>query len=479
MNVRIGACLFGLAIGVAGCAGGAGPAAIQPQAIDEADLPDWVLALPEGEAPRDTNETNQAALFLAQGRSEDDPVVAQGFFEQSIAAAEAGIQLDPTNATAYAQAGLAYIGLDDLSAADGMFTQAETIYPRYILDTQFFRETEWIENFNVAVGFMPDNAPSAIAALERAHQIYRGRPEAMVQLGGLYTAEGREEDALRVFTEARELIEGPIGQREDDPTALAAQAEYLASAKLNQAQLLFDLDRFSEAAEAYEVIVADDPTDFGAATNLGASLVAGGDVARAEGVYGELLQRPGLSATDYNMIAVGAYNGDLYTQAADGFGRAHRTVPEARDFLFNQAQSLYLAEDAPEELIDVATRLLEIDTHNRNAHRFLAQAMIGLDREQEAVAVLEQMESLPFEISGLQLVPVQGGYALPGLLTNWNADAGSSADIRFRFYDPAGAEVGLPQDVSYSLGEAEQPMEFQVDFVTEGEVIGYSYQVLN
>ena len=459
--------------------GGAGPAAVQPQAIDEADLPDWVLALPEGEAPRDTNETNQAALFLAQATGEEDPAAAQGFYGQALVAAESGIQLDPTNSTAYVQAGRAYIGLDDLGSADNMFTRAETIYPRYILDTQFFRETVWIENFNVAVGFMPDNVPSAIAAFGRAHAIYRGRPEAMVQLGGLYTGEGRQEDALDMFTQARELIEGPIGQREEDPTALTAQGEYLAAAKFNQAQLLFDLGRFLESAEVYEVLVADDPTDLMAATNLGASLIAGGEAARAETVYSELLQRPGLSVTDYNMIAVGAYNGDLFLQAADGFGQAHQQLPEGRDFIFNQAQSLYLAEDAPQELFEVATRLLELDTHNRNAHRFLAQALIGLDREQEAVAVLEQMEGLTFEISGLQLVPVDGGYALPGLLTNWNGDVGSSADLRFRFYDPTGAEVGLPKDVSYSLGEAEQPMEFQLDLPTEGEVIGYSYEVLN
>ena len=478
MNVRIAApCLFVLAIVLEGCAGGPGPQAVQPQAVADEDLSAWVLALPEGEPPRDNDQTNQAALFLFQAEGQEDPQSAETLYQQALGSAQAGIQLDSTNAQSYAQAGQAYIGLGDYAAADEMFDRAEEIYPRYVMDIDFFRETEWIELFNRAVGLMPEDGSAATAALEQAHMIYQGRPEAMIQLGGMYTESGQLEEAVDMLTQVAEMIEGPIGQREEDPEVIAELQENLEIVRFNLGQLLFDLGQYLEAGEVYQRLVDEDPDDLMAYSNLGAALVAGGDANRATAVYADLLSRPGLTVTDYNIIAVGAYNGDLFSLAAQAFGRAHEALPQNRDFIFNQVQSLYLAE-AWDQLLEVAPELIELDTHNRNAQRFLVQALVGLDRTQEAAPILNEMEELPFEITGLQLQSVDGGYAIPGLLTNWNSDVGSIADIRFRFYDVDGLEIET-QDLSLTLGEVEQPMEFQVDFPTTLEVIGYNYEVLN
>ena len=478
MNVRIAAaCLFALAIVLEGCAGGPGPPGVQPQAVADEDLPDWVLALPEGEPPRDNNQTSQAALLLLQAGDQEDPQRSETFYQQALGSGQAGIQLDSTNAQSYFQAGQAYIGLGDYAAADEMFDRAEEIFPRYVTDIDFFREREWIEIFNRAVGLIPDDRSAATAALEQAHIIYQGRTEAMIQLGGMYAESGQVEEAVDMFTQAAEVIEGPIGQREEDPEVIAELQESLELLRFNLGQLLFDLERYLEAGEVYQRIVDEDPDDLMAYSNLGAALVAGGAVDRATAVYADLLLRPELTVTDYNVIAVGAYNGDLFSQAAQAFGRAHEALPQNRDFLFNQVQSLYLAE-AWDQLLEVGIELVELDTHNRNARRFLVQALVGLDRTQEAAPILSEMEEIPFEITGLQLQSVDGGYAIPGLLTNWNSDVGSIADIRFRFYDVDGLEIET-QDLSLTLGEVEQPMEFQVDFPTTTEVIGYNYEVLN
>lgn len=467
MNVRIGAAyLLGLALVLGGCAGGPGPQAVQPQAVSDDDLPAWVLALPEGTPPRDTPETNTASLFLAQQQ-----------WEQALEAAETAIAADPTNALPYFQAGQAQLELGDYAAANQSFAQAEQIFPRYALDSQFFKETKWIEHYNAAVEAMPTSRDAAMAELERAHEAYQGRPEAMIQLGSMYSEDGRSADALDMFTQAREMIEGPVGQREEDPEVLAEYENNLEIIRFNQAQLLFDLERYGEAAEVYQSLVDENPDDLMAYSNLGASLVAAGDDAGAAAVYADLLQRPGLSVLDYNQIAIGAYNGDLFLQAAEAFGRAHEALPQNRDFIFNQAQSLYLAEEAYEELADVSTRLIEIDTHSRNARQFLIQALARLDRVEEAAAQLDALESLPFDLSGLQLVPVDGGYVIPGVITNRTADPGSDASLRFHFYDINGVEVGV-QEVTYPLGQVEEGLEFEVEFPTSEEVIGYGYEVL-
>ena len=469
MNFRIGALgVSALAFLVGGCAGGGAPGAVMPQPVADEDLPAWVLALPEGELSRDNNETATAALFLAQGA-----------FDQAIESAQAGMQLDPTNPQSFLQAGQAYLGLGNLEAADEMFDQVEALSPRAVLDVNFFRETEWIEQFNGAVSAMQaGDTGGAVAAFERAHTIYQERPEAMVQLGALYQQDGRLEDALELFTQTVELIDGPVGQREEDPEVIATNEENLFAARFNQGQLLFELERFADAAVVYGQIVEADPDDMMAYSNYGAALVSAGENERASAVYADLLDRPGLTAADYNSIAIGAYNGDLFLQAADAFGRAHEVFPENRDFIFNRAQSLYLAEDQPEQLADAAARLIELDTHNRNAHQFLIQALVRLERQEEAADVLDALEMLPFDIAGLQITLADGGYAVPGVVTNRTAEVGSSADIRFRFYDRDGLEVGS-QDISIRLDEAEVGLEFQIDFPTTSEVMGYNYEVLN
>ncbi len=469
MNVRTGAPgLFALAFLAGGCAGGGAPGAVAPQAVADEDLPAWVLALPEGELARDNDHTATASLFLAQGA-----------YDQAVESAQAGMQLDPTNPQSFLQAGQAYVGLGDLEAADEMFDQVEVLSPRAVLEVNFYRETEWIDGFNAAVGAMQaGDAGGALAAFERAHTIYQGRPEAMVQLGALYQQDGRLDDALTLFTEAVELIAGPVGQREEDPAVVATNAENLSASRFNQGQLLFELERYAQAADVYGVIVEEAPDDLMAYSNYGAALISAGENERASAIYADLLARPGLTASDYNSIAIGAYNGDLFLQAADAFGRAHEVFPENRDFIFNQAQALYLAEDQPEQLAEVASRLIELDTHSRNGYQFLIQALVQLERQEEAADVVDALEALRFDIAGLQITLADGGYTLPGVVTNRTAEVGSTADIRFRFYDRDGVEVGA-QDISIPLDEVEVGLEFQIDFPTTSDVMGYNYEVLN
>ena len=466
MNARLGV-LGGVAMAflVGGCAGGAAPGAVAPQAVADEDLPDWVLALPEGEVARDNDHTGTAALFLAQGA-----------YDQALESAQAGMQFDPMNPQSFLQAGQAYVGLargaydqaleaaqaeavqagmqfdptnppqslrqaaqayiDDLMAADEMFDQVEVLAPRSVLEVNFYRVTEWIEGFNAAVAAMQGgDTAGAVAAFERAHTIYQARPEAMVQLGALYQQQGRLDDALALFTGAVDLIEGPIGQREENPETIASNAENLAASRFNQGQLFFELERYAEAAEVYGIIVEGDPDDLMAYSNYGAALVSAGDRDRAAEVYAELLARPGLTAIDYNSIAVGAYNGDLFLQAADAFGRAAQAFPENRDFLLNQTQSLYLqvqalgdrAEElaggpeaaltdvetelaeAASTLVDVAYGLVESDNYNRTAYQFLLQGLVRLERQDEAAEIADRFTGLPFDIGGFQLTPVEGG----------------------------------------------------------------------
>jgi tetratricopeptide (TPR) repeat protein len=487
--------ILGLTAVLGACGGGGGgagaPGAVTPQAALPEDMPAWVLALPEGEAPRDDDQTGQASLFLFQAQSTDDPARAQTSYQQALGAAQAAIQLDPTNPQAHLLAGQAHLGLGDLEAADAALTEAERLYPRYALDVTFIREGEWIDAFNVGVQALQANDhPTAISSFETAHSIYRGRPEAMIQLGALYSLNNRPEESAEMFGAALEMMEGPLAERVEDPALLATFPENIEIARFQRAQLLFQLERYAEAAELYQEVVDANPTDLMAYSNLGASLIAAGQTERASEVYADLLARTDLGVREYNLIAIGAYNGNLYQQAAEAWGRANEILPQNRDFLYNQAQALYLyinpgAGAAPPadaavvaaELVEVTTRLIALDTHNRNVYRFQLIAMQAMQADQtQIVAALEALEAIPFEFPNMQLGAVDGGYVLQGELTNWTAEPGSTASVTFRFYDEAGTEVASEQ-MSFTLPGAEETAAFQVDVPTEVEILGYNYVV--
>jgi len=299
----------------------------------------------------------------------------------------------------------------------------------------------------------------------------------MVQLAALYAEADRTEEALDMFSLAVEMLEGPIAQREADPAVIATHAENLSVSQYNMAQLAFELGMYAESAEIYQALSDESPEDLLLRSNYGAALIAGGQAEQASTVYADLLAQPGLTAAEYNQIAIGAYNGDLFIQAAEAFGRAFQQLPESRDFIYNQAQSLYLAENLYDDLVEAATRLVTVDTHSRTARQFLVQGLARLERMEEAAEVLNELDAMPFDIAELQLVPADGGYIIPGLVTNRTADPGSAARILFRLYDESGTEVGR-QELSLTLDEVEVGLEFEVEIPTTTAAIAYNYEVL-
>ncbi len=478
MNLRLRAFgALGLAVAfLSGCAAGAGPgtAGGTAAAFDEADLPDWIEALPEGEPPRDNEHTAEAELFLFQAQQADGDDARQ-FYEQVLEAAYAGIEADPENSQSYFQAGVAYLGLEEYEQAGEMLDRAEEIYPRYVIDTELLREEAWIEAYNDGVEHLPDNPDAARPHLERAHTMFQGRPEAMLQLAEIYNDMGMVDEAIDLYTQAVEVATGPRAEAVEDEELREIWLASVEIARYNQAQLLFEAGRYEESAEVYQLIHDENPDDLLALGNLAASLLAAGETERANQLYDDLLGRDDLTVQDYISIGVGLYEADDLVQAARAFGMAHELVPNHRDALYNYAQSLYLA-DQTDELLSVAERLVELDTHNENAHLFLTQALVEADRQDDAVDVLEMLEALPFDLDGFQLQPDMQGASLFGQAWNRTEPAGSEVRILIHFLDLDGNQIGT-EEIAVPLGEPEEPVGFQVDFNSDVPVAGFYYEV--
>ena len=453
-----------LALALGGCAT-AGSAPSMSTGLDAPDdLPDWIAELPEGTEPRDNEHTGRATLPLLQGNYVD-----------ALEAARAGIEADPENPQSYFQAGEALLGMGELEEAAAMLDRAEEIYPRYIMETMGLREQAWIDEYNLAFEAIGnEDEAAAVYQFERAHAIYQNRPEAMLNLASIYAQSGDQDDrAIDYFTQAIEVIEGPWTDRVDEETA-EIWMESLEVAQFNRAQLLLRSERFAEAADAFEVLMERDPDNMDLLSTYAAALVAGGQADRAQALFDEMLQRPDLSAVDYFSIGVGLYQADRFDGAAQAFQAVLDAIPQHRDAALNLAQTLYLAEEW-EELERTSVQLSEIDPHNENALRYQAQALVRLDREPDAIQVLERLEALSWSIDDMNLQSAGQDLVVVGQFTNRSADEGTAVNLRFHFFDAEGTAAETV-DTSIQLPGADESGVFQVE-APANDLFGFWYEV--
>ncbi len=478
MSFRKGlAATLGLAFLAGGCAT-AGTGGVTP--MMEGDLPEWVEELPEGTPPEDNQYTEEAVLFLLQAQQFADGEEAEEGFQDALQVALDGIEAYPENPQSYMQAGEAYMGLRDYAGADSMFTKAEELYPRYVVETDMHREEAWIDLYNTAIEHNEaGDLQSAIDYFEQAHQIYRLRPEAMINLGAAYTEVGREDDAVEMYTQAAELLDGglPEYRMPEDEELLEAWAELEEVAVFNRAQLFLRLENFEEAIGAFEAILERDPDNLMARSNLAVSLVETGRDEEAAAIYEELLADPDMTPQDLFQVGVGLYQVDAFDQAADAFEAVLERIPNHRDAIFNLAQTYFLAENW-EALEHAAERLIELDPYNEDAYRFLAQSLVERGDENAAVEWLEEMEALPFGLQELTLQQVEGGFVLVGMVTNRTMDEGTPVRIRFNFTDVDGQTVES-EEVEVPAPGADGAAEFQVDLPTDEVLFAFDYEVLS
>jgi tetratricopeptide (TPR) repeat protein len=482
MNFRFGAvAVLGAALLVGGCASAgetrAPESSVLAAGAEGDDLPQWVRDLPRGVEPRDNDHTNQAAVALFQASASSTEEAARPRYEAALGHAEAGIAADPENPQSYLQAGEALLGLGRVEEAGARFDRAEELHPPYIVETVGPREMAWIEAYNEGVEYLEaEDIDSAVRSFERANAIYRFRPEAMLNLGSTYAQLGRYDDSAAAFGEVLEVIDGPWFDRVDDAEIQEAWRAIREPAMVNRAQLLLRAERYADAAEAYALLVEEDPDNLEYLTSYASALVAGGQGADAQDLFADLLSREGLDASDYFTIGVGLYQVEEFEGAEQAFRRAYDAVPNHRDAVFNLAQTLYINQQW-ESLVEVSAKLLEVDELNALAYRFRANALLQMAREDEAMEAYTTGEDLPIVMDDLSLRPGRSEIVLVGQLSNHGAPAGTELRLRFTFYDVQGAELGS-RDTSVRFEGEGEAREFEIS-VPDGNLFGYSYRVLN
>ncbi|MGW8265837.1 MAG: tetratricopeptide repeat protein [Longimicrobiales bacterium] len=477
MKVRLGLVLAtATLITGSGCAaGGGGSAGTAPAGPS---LPGGVV-LEEGIRPRDNTHTRSADLALTQAQSTTDEAVIQQRFQEALEAALQGIGADPENPKSYFQAGQAYVGLGDYVGADSMLTKAEELHPRYILETEPWREMGWVDAYNDAIVPMNNgDLESAAEIFEEANALYDGRPEALLQLGSIYSQLDRTDEAVAAFRGAMEVLEGTREDQMADSANAPIWIQHWEIATTGLGQTLTYAERYQEAADLYGALLEEDP---GNPTFIGALANNLSELGMADSVqvlYDQLLADPTLGERDFFNAGVGLYQIENYEIAAQAFRRAAEMNPFNRDARLNLAQTLSIDEKF-EELVPAARDLIEVDPRNALGWIFLTRALSELERTEEANEVFNEYQSIGYEIEDLSMRPnPDGGATFSGSVKNTGLEPGTPITLRFHFGGTLGTEIGTV-DVQVQAPEVEQYQVFQGEFVSPEEVTGYKYEAIS
>ena len=426
--------------------------------------------------PKENMFTRSATLYLSQAQTQADPEERRQRYVEALNVSRDGIENEPSNPRSYLHAGRALVGLGDFLAADSMFNRAVVIWPDYAAEVDPVRENAWVQAYNQAIpAINAGNTEEAIAQLERAHMIYKGRPEAMLNLGQQYTATGDTEMAIDMYAHALELIRSPLFDEQDERTQTNWTENDQISA-FNMAQLLAQSDRNAEAATAYEEFLALNPGHLQALTNLAIVLTNMEMADSAQAIYTALLDREDLTPRDYFNAGIGLFQSEQYELAATAFERVVVVAPESRDANYNLAQALYLIEDY-DRLVPVSTKLVALDPYNQNSHTFYVRALLMSGAEEEAQVAYDYMEAMPIEVYDLQLAPLtSGGGSVTGQVENRGSEEGATIGVRVHFISSDGVDVGTA-DVDVQLTALETSTSFRAEIEAEQQLLAYWYEI--
>ena len=475
MKVRIGLVLATAAIiSGTGCAGGGA----SPGASGAAPMTPQGEVIPEGIRPRDNNHTRSAELYLAQASTASDEETRMERYQQALQAAQDGITADPENAKSYFQAGQSMIGLGDFAGAAEMLDRAEEIYPRYILETVPWREQGWVGAYNAAIEPLNTGDLERAAELfETADDLYDERPEALLQLGSVYSRLNQPEQSAEAFEKAVGILEDTREVQLADTSAADAWMQHWDIATMGLGQAYMITQRFQEAADLYGSLLEDDPGNVTVMSSLAGVLSELGMADSVQALYDQLLNRPGLTERDYFNAGVGLYQIENWEMAAEAFGRAADMNPLNRDARLNLAQTFMIAERY-EDAVPAARNLLELDPRSQEGWLWLTRALAETGAEEEASATINQYQELGYHVTNIQLEGLaDGGANIHGEVVNDSAEPGQTVTLRFYFGGPDGREIGS-QEVRVQMPAVEQTATFTTQFSSSELITGYRYEVV-
>ena len=486
MNFRMPLILAGTLVIMGGCAASGGSSSASAPAAPTSGG----TALAQGERPRENDMTQAAARHIEQAVESETPEEASAHYAMAAESAQQAIDADLTNPLPYYQLGLAQMGMGDYVGADASLSRAEELRPIYTLETDGIRERAWIDLYQEAAPLVNSgDYEAAIEVFKNADVMFDKRPEVKAYMGQLYVQMGEYDAALVSLREARGIINSDLALEMDSAT-VALWKETDAELPIYITQALMETQRYGEAAQELQSLLAVEPENMTYLRQLAALYLEMEQPADAQAIYDEMAATGNLTPVEHYAIGVGYYQMENFPAALESFQTASDLSKMDRDALEMWALSVQLAYPAAEggmeapagvldDMVAGAERWLELDPNNRNAYLILAQTVNRTGDEDRARELIGQVEGLSVMINNIQLQRYSnGGGLVSGSIMNVSMAAGSSVTINFDFYDASGARIGSEQAM-VSLPGADASQTFQVDFSTDQPVAGYGYTIAN
>ena len=345
-----------------------------------------------------------------------------------------------------------YYGLtNQLAGADTAFDKALALVPKCKDDIATWRKTLWTPAFNQGVqAYNSGKRDSALYFFSLAAAI-NPEPTGTHTLAGLYADANQVDSALKYYRLTAEIA--------------AADTQYATErrqAMYNQAALLYQGQRWDDAAEAFRTYMKAYPSDVQAYAALASTYTRMGKNDSALAIYRQILDNaasaePGALFTagaamfnavpeapdtaasaaacrknaktpadrrncdrDARAVRAGhdSVSRDTYRMAARAFEAGLAKEPYARDGLFNVVNTYYVLADTA-KILPAARRLVDIDPMNRSVLRFAGAAHQMNGKVDSTVYYVAQAESvLVIDVNVQSFRPTEQGAAFSAIATN-------------------------------------------------------------
>ena len=337
-----------------------------------------------------------------------------------------------------------YYGLSEqLAGADSAFVRAQSLLPACRDDITTWRKILWTPVFNQGVqAYNAGKTDSALYYFRLAAAI-RPEPVGVAALAALFANGNQVDSALKYYERAAEVAGA-------DTQFVKERREAL----YNRAAILYQNQRWNEAASAFRSYLVTYPSDVQAMAALASTYGQNNHPDSALAVYRQVLER-GDSAEPAALFAAGAamFNSaaglghqdaltkSTYRLAARAYEAGLARAPLARDALFNVVNTYYLLGDTA-KIVPAVRRLIAIDPMNRSALRLAAAAFQMRGRQDSTVYYIAQAESvLAVELTVQSFRASEPGATWQAAVSNFHTKPSPVVKLEVEFLNAKGEVV--------------------------------------
>jgi tetratricopeptide (TPR) repeat protein len=263
-------------------------------------------------AEKGNQHTRGADVELSYAARADDPQAPEQRYARALRKLEPALTDSDPLPRAYLLAGSAYLGLRDLAGADSMLSKLVAADPTCTDLVAEVRFNAWVPQYNLGVSHL--SAGDDVQALEAfltASLIYSDA-RSLTNAANIYQRQGDNAKAMDLYRRAM---------------ASGGEPDIIRAASINLAELLRAEGRDEEALSIYSDYSAQHPDDVLGRLNYAIALMDTGESGTAEQMFADLMERDDLSFRQWSQVGIGLYRAQSFEQAAVAFATAHELNP--------------------------------------------------------------------------------------------------------------------------------------------------------